>query len=61
MVRVSDFFQSGTPNLKLGGLIPHAIASLIWISTAVYNLQHYQRPAALMPCLRGVGGFKKSI
>ena len=28
----------------------------VWTSTAVYNVQHHQRPYSLIPCLYGVGG-----
>ena len=38
VVRMSDFFQSRTPNLKASGSIPHLP---IWISTNVYNVHLY--------------------
>ena len=44
-------FRSRTPNLKVGGSTSYA--HVIWISTAVYNIQHHQGPVPLMPCLYG--------
>ena len=57
LVRVSDFF----PDVRL--LIWRSVVQFpmpsplpIWTPIDVYNLQHHQRPVALIPSLYGVGG-----
>ena len=56
VVGVSDFCRSWILKVKVGGSILHAITCADLIFTAVYNLQHHQRPVALSRCLCGVGG-----